>query len=99
MHQITINEVLDAVKGCVDPEMGISIVDLGLLFNIRIDEKNNVRIDMTMTSPMCPVTSVILADAQLRVKSIPDVGEVEIDLLWDPMWNPEMMSDEIKLSI
>jgi metal-sulfur cluster biosynthetic enzyme len=99
MHQITVNEVLDAVKGCVDPEMGISIVDLGLLFNIRIDEKNNVRIDMTMTSPMCPVTSVILADAQLRVKSIPDVGEVEIDLLWDPMWNPEMMSDEIKLSI
>jgi metal-sulfur cluster biosynthetic enzyme len=75
------------------------VVDLGLLYGIRVDDSNNIVVTMTMTSPMCPVTSVILADAQLRIANIPDVGKVDIDLVWDPAWNPDMIAEEIRIGI
>lgn len=59
-------------------------------------EGKNVKVTLTMTSPMCPVISIILADVQLRLEAIQNIGKVDIDLVWDPMWNPEMMSDELK---
>jgi len=96
MHRITIKEVIDKLKECTDPEVGINIVDLGLIYGIQIDEANNIKLKMTMTSPMCPVTSIILADAQLRLESIPDVGKIEIELVWEPLWSPDMISQEIK---
>lgn len=99
MQKITIAEVINALKGCVDPEIGINIVDLGLLHGISIDDSNNVKIRLTMTSPMCPVTSVILADVQLRVEHLHDAGNVDIDLVWDPAWTPEMISEEARMSM
>jgi len=96
MHRITIKEVIDKLKECTDPEIGINIVDLGLIYGIQIDENNNIKLKMTMTSPMCPVTSIILADAQLRLESIPDVGKIEIELVWEPLWSPDMISQEVK---
>lgn len=92
----------DAVKAlsqCVDPEMGADIVNLGLIYNINIDIGNNVKVTLTMTSAMCPVISVILADAQLRLETIQGVGKVELELVWDPMWNPDMMSDDLKYRV
>ncbi len=99
MHSITRDEVVTALKGCVDPEIGINIVDLGLIHGIEIDDKNNVTIRLTMTSPMCPVTSVILADVQLRTEHIADVGEVTIDLVWEPAWTAEMITEEVRLGM
>jgi Predicted metal-sulfur cluster biosynthetic enzyme len=96
MHGITIKEVINKLKECTDPEIGINIVDLGLIYGIQIDGDNNIKLKMTMTSPMCPVTSIILADAQLRLESIPDVGKIEIELVWEPLWSPDMISQEIK---
>ena len=96
MHRITIKEVIDKLKECTDPEVGINIVDLGLIYGIQIDENNNIKLKMTMTSPMCPVASIILADAQLRLENIPDVGKVEIELVWEPLWSPDMISQEVK---
>jgi len=96
MHRITINEVIDKLKECTDPEIGINIVDLGLIYGIQIDENNNIKLKMTMTSPMCPVTSIILADAQLRLENIPDVGKIEIELVWEPLWSPDMISQDVK---
>ena len=96
MHRITIKEVIDKLKECADPEVGINIVDLGLIYGVQIDENNNIKLKMTMTSPMCPVTSIILADAQLRLESIPDIGKVEIELVWEPLWSPDMISQEVK---
>jgi len=96
MHRITIKEVIDKLKECTDPEIGINIVDLGLIYGIQIDENNNIKLKMTMTSPMCPVTSIILADAQLRLESIPDVGKIEIELVWEPLWSPDMISQDVK---
>ncbi len=99
MTRITIAEIITALKGCVDPEIGLNIVDLGLIQGIRIDESNNVKVTLTMTSPMCPVTSVILADVQLRIEHLHDAGNVDIDLVWDPAWSPEMISDEARMSM
>ncbi|MGB9732652.1 MAG: metal-sulfur cluster assembly factor [Candidatus Micrarchaeales archaeon] len=96
MHRITIKEVVDTLKECVDPEVGVNIVDLGLIYGIQIDEKNNIKVKMTMTSPMCPIISIILADVQLRLEKIPDVGNVDIELVWDPLWSPDMMNPDLK---
>ncbi len=99
MHAITRDEVVTALKGCVDPEIGINIVDLGLIHWIGIDDKNNIILRLTMTSPMCPVTSVILADVELRLEHISDVGEVNIDLVWEPAWTAEMITEEVRLGM
>ncbi len=99
MPKIAVSEVITALKGCVDPEIGLNIVDLGLIQGIEIDESNNMKIKLTMTSPMCPVTSVILADVQLRLEHIPGAGNVDVDLVWDPAWTPEMISEEARMSM
>ena len=93
---IKTKDVITALAGCTDPELNASVVDLGLIYGIRISAINDVKLTMTMTSPMCPVTSVILADAQLRLEAIQGIGKVEVDLVWEPMWSPEMMDDELK---
>jgi metal-sulfur cluster biosynthetic enzyme len=92
---VAINDVIVALKLCKDPELDANIVDIGLIYGIDISQ-SVVKLTITMTSPMCPVTSIILADAQLRLESINGIGKVEIDLVWDPLWNPEMMSDDLK---
>ncbi len=91
----TLNEVVEALKQCKDPELDANIVDLGLIYGIKMTD-GGVKVTMTMTSAMCPVTSLILADAQLRLEAVPGIGKVELELVWDPMWSPDMMSDEIK---
>ena len=99
MAKITTEDIVLALKGCVDPEIGLNIVDLGLIQGINIDEAGNVKVRLTMTSPMCPVTSVILADVQLRLEHMHDVGAVDVDLVWDPAWTPEMISEEARMSM
>ncbi len=99
MAKITVEQVVNALKGCVDPEIGLNIVDLGLIQGIDIEESGNVKVRLTMTSPMCPVTSVILADAQLRLEHLEGIGTVDMDLVWDPAWSPEMISEEARMSM
>ena len=99
MEQLRISNVTDALKKCMDPELGINIVDLGLIHDIKIDKQNNIKIKLTMTSAMCPVTSVILADAELRLEELADHGEVDLELEWEPMWNPDMITPAIKYTM
>ncbi|QRF74215.1 FeS assembly SUF system protein [Candidatus Micrarchaeum sp.] len=96
VKMITKKDVVEALSQCKDPELDADIVNLGLIYGINVAEPGDVKITLTMTSAMCPVTSLILADAQLRLESIPNIGKVELELVWDPMWSPDMMSDEIK---
>ncbi|MDE1871471.1 MAG: DUF59 domain-containing protein [Candidatus Micrarchaeota archaeon] len=91
-----VSEVITALSQCLDPELGANIVDIGLIYGVRINDGKDVKLTLTMTSPMCPVTSIIMADAQLRLEAITGVGKVELELVWDPLWNPEMMSEELK---
>ncbi len=93
---VTVNDVVGALTQCLDPELGANVVDIGLIYGIRINDGKDVKLTLTMTSPMCPVTSIIMADAQLRIEALKDIGKVELELVWDPLWGPEMMSDELK---
>ena len=97
--KITYNGVLEALKDTVDPEIGLNVVDLGLVYGITMGESNDIDIKVTMTSPMCPVTSVILADIQLRLEALEGVGNVNVDLVWDPAWTPEMITEEARLGL
>jgi metal-sulfur cluster biosynthetic enzyme len=93
---VTVKEVVTALEGCVDPELGQNIVDIGLIFNIQIKDAKDVKLTLTMTSPMCPVTSIIMADAQLRIEAISGIGNVDLELVWDPLWSPDMMEESLK---
>ncbi len=95
---ITTKDIIDVLKKIVDPEIGLNIVDLGLIYGINIKE-NYIDIKITMTSPMCPVTSIILANVEMQLEALPGVDKVNIELVWDPAWTPDMISPEAKASL
>ncbi len=99
MAAITAREVVRAIREAVDPEIGVSIVDLGLVYGIMIDGKGVVRVEMTMTSRMCPLADSILADVELRLKRIKGIGKAAVDLVWEPAWCPEMMDAEARINL
>ncbi|MCL6002591.1 MAG: metal-sulfur cluster assembly factor [Thermoplasmatales archaeon] len=92
---VTKEEVLESLKTVSDPEIGVDIVNLGLIYNLEIND-DKVSIRMTMTAPSCPVTDWILVEAQKRVEEIPGVKECDIELVWDPQWNLDMISDDAR---
>ena len=91
-------EVKEALKNVTDPEIGMNIVDLGLLYFIEIED-GNVKIEMTMTSPMCPATQEIMDNAKNFVEKLDKVKKVEIQLIWDPPWDPDKMTEEGKAQL
>ncbi len=99
MAKLTSKDVIEALKDTVDPEIGINIIDLGLIYEIKISGTNDIDLKITMTSHMCPVISIIMADVQLKLEALPGVGKVNLDLVWEPAWNPEMMSEEVRMSM
>ena len=94
----TPEQVRESLKAVIDPEIGLDIVNLGLIYEVKTDEeKNTVDVDMTLTSPGCPMGPQILTDVYQTVqKSFPGVDDVEVNLVWVPFWNPQMMSEEAK---
>ncbi len=92
----TDTDVRDALREVIDPELGINIVDLGLVYGIEIDG-TRVRIAMTMTNPACPLLDYLKELVLSAVTSrIPEVQEIDVDVVWEPPWNPDMMSDEAR---
>lgn len=92
---VTKEEILEELKAVSDPEIGMDIVNLGLVYEVQITG-DQVYIKMTMTAPTCPVTPWILAEAQKVVENMPGVEVADVELVWEPPWNPEMMSDEAR---
>ena len=92
---VTKEDVMKTLKKCLDPEIGISILDLGFIYDVKINE-NKVHIKMTLTTPGCPMHSFIVEDVRNKLKEIKGVKEVNVDLVWDPPWTPDRMSDEAK---
>jgi metal-sulfur cluster biosynthetic enzyme len=90
------SDVFDALRTVDDPEVGINIVDLGLVYAVDV-EAARVRVEMTMTTPACPVAEVLTERVRAIVQSLVPAGtEVDVDLVWEPVWNPSMMSDAAK---
>ncbi len=92
---VTVSDVVGVLRECLDPELGANIVDMGLVYEIRIIDGRDVKVKMTMTSPMCPLTGGIVADAQIRLGAIPGVAKADVELVWEPRWSPEMMSSSL----
>jgi probable FeS assembly SUF system protein SufT len=91
--------VWDALSGCYDPEIPVNIVDLGLVYDMKISGQENsrkVEVKMTLTAQGCGMGPVIADDAKTRIEALPQVSEVSVDIVWDPPWNPRMMSAEGK---
>jgi FeS assembly SUF system protein len=92
-------EVLEALKTVRDPEIPVNLVDLGLIYNLMVRKDGLVHIEMTLTSPACPVAGSLPGQVQHIVSLVPGVSIVLVDLVWDPPWNQERMSLEAKLEL
>ena len=92
-------EVIDVLKTCYDPEIPVDIYELELIYEVNVDPGNNVKVLMTLTSPSCPVAESLPVDVEQKVKGIPGVGEVKVELTWEPPWTQEMMSEVAKLEL
>ena len=93
------DRIVDMLKTCYDPEIPVDIYELGLIYEINIDEGNDVNIKMTLTSPACPVAETLPVDVEHKIKSIPDVNNAKVEITFDPPWEKEMMSEEAKLEL
>lgn len=93
---MTAEQIRDTLKQVLDPEIGVNIVDLGLVYNIEV-RPEEVYIQLTMTTPACPLHGVITRDIDKVLRqTFPDLGPMTIELVWEPPWTPEMMSDAAK---
>ena len=91
--------VIDALKEIYDPEIPVNIYDLGLIYGVDITDDGHVAVTMTLTTPHCPVAESMPGEVELRVGSVPGVGLADVNLVWDPPWDPQKMSDEAKLEL
>ncbi len=92
---ITEQAILDTLRQIIDPEIGLNIVELGLIYNIEISDKAT-HVTMTLTTPGCPMHTSMVAWVETALKSLDDAKEIIVDLVWEPKWTPDMMSDEAK---
>ena len=93
------DKVIAEIKKIYDPEIPVNIYELGLIYDIVIDDKNNVKIDMTLTSPNCPVAESLPNEVKESVKEIKEIKNVDLNLVWDPPWDKSMMSESAKLEL
>ena len=90
--------VIDALKEIYDPEIPVNIYDLGLIYNVEINDAQAI-VTMTLTTPHCPVAESMPGEVELRAASVPGVMDAEVNLVWDPPWTPENMTDEARLEL
>jgi FeS assembly SUF system protein len=93
------DKVIKEIKKIYDPEIPVNIYELGLIYDINIDNENNVKINMTLTSPNCPVAESLPNEVKNSVKEIKDVNNVDLNLVWEPPWDKSMMSESAKLEL
>ena len=95
----TEEKIVTMLKTVYDPEIPVNIYDLGLIYKVDIDEEHNVRIDMTLTAPNCPAADFILEDVRQKIESIDGGKSVEVNLVFEPEWDRDMMTEEAKLEL
>ena len=92
-------KVIEEIKKVYDPEIPVNIYELGLIYKIEVDEKNNVNIDMTLTSPNCPVAESLPNEVKENIKKVKGVSNVNLNIVWEPPWSKEKMSEAAKLEL
>ena len=99
MSPVSAQTIEDSLKQCMDPEVPLNIVEMGLIYGIDVAENNDVNIKMTMTTQGCPLHETLVQDATRYVKKVPGVNNVNVDIVWDPPWSMDKMSEEAKIKI
>lgn len=92
-------EVIESMRQVFDPELPINIYDLGLIYEVNVDDNANVHVVMTLTSPMCPVAEVLPGEVEEAVRATPGVASARVELTWDPPFSIELMSEEARLTL
>jgi FeS assembly SUF system protein len=92
-------QVIAALRTIFDPEIPVNIYELGLIYEVQVDEDGKTRIRMTLTSPMCPAAEMLPPEVETKARGVPGVTSVELDLVWDPPWSPDMMSEAARLDL
>ena len=93
------SKVIEVVKKIYDPEIPVNIYELGLIYNLDVDEKNKVNVDMTLTSPNCPVAESLPNEVKENIKKVEGVSDVNLSLIWEPPWDKDKMSEAAKLEL
>ena len=88
--------VWNKLKEVIDWEIGLDVVTLGLVYDIQVDDQNNVKVLMTMTTPMCPLAGGIMSDAEMKIRTVEGVNNVEVELTFDPPWTPDRIDPIIR---
>jgi len=96
MSTVNVEQVRDSLKKCMDPEVPLSIVDMGLIYGINVTENNDVNIKMTMTTKGCPLHETMVDDVKRYTKKVSGVNNVDVEIVWDPPWTMDKMSDTAK---
>lgn len=100
MEKIELEErIVEMIKTVYDPEIPVNIYDLGLIYRIEVKEDNSVDIDMTLTAPNCPAADFMLEDVRQKVESINGIGAVNLQLVFEPEWSQDLMTEEAKLEL
>ncbi|OGU32105.1 MAG: FeS assembly SUF system protein [Ignavibacteria bacterium GWA2_35_9] len=92
-------KVIRALKTCYDPEIPVDIWELGLIYELNFDLEKNLQVNMTLTSPMCPVAESLPPEVQQKLQAVPGLGKVRVDIVWNPPWDKDMMSDVAKVEL
>jgi FeS assembly SUF system protein len=96
---VTEEQIIEVLKGCFDPEIPVNIYELGLVYGIAISAEGKVEITMTLTTPACPVAGSLPGEVEAKIRALPGVRDVKVDLVWDPVWNPNMMTEAARLQL
>ena len=92
-------KVIEAIRTCYDPEIPVNIYELGLIYEVEVKDSGEVAVKMTLTSPMCPVAGTLPHEVEAKVAGVAGVKSAQVDLVWDPPWTPERMSEAAKLQL
>ena len=92
-------QVIECIKNVMDPEIPVNLYDLGLIYEIEINDKNDIKIKMTLTNPNCPVAGTMPESVGKSVEKLPNLNSIEVSLVWDPKWHKDLMSEEAKLAL
>ncbi len=92
-------QIVEVLRTCFDPEIPVNIYDMGLIYNIEVVDTGSVKIKMTLTSPYCPAAQSLPLDVEQKAKSVKGVSDVVVEIVWDPVWNPSMMTEAARLEL
>ena len=92
-------QIIEVLRGIYDPEIPINIYELGLIYEVTVDDETNVHVLMTLTSPMCPVAESLPPEVEEKAAAIDGIASARVEVTWDPPWDPEMMSEAARLEL